>query len=79
MDNIILEGVGILYDTKWLHVRLLLFTKSLQARGSIITIYFILCVEVLRKLIINNKEIRGIQINETDFKLSQYAEDPQIF
>ena len=42
----------------------------------------ILRVEVVRKIIRNNKEIRGIQLNETEFKLainSQYADDTQIF
>ena len=27
----------------------------------------------------NNKEIWGIQLNETEFKLSQYTDDTQIF
>ena len=40
---------------------------------------FILCVEVLGKMIKNDKEVRGIRINETEFKLSQYADDTQIF
>ena len=29
-------------------------------------------------MIRNNKAIRGIQLNETEFKLSQYAADTQI-
>ena len=53
--------------------------KEVAGKGIIITNIFILCVEVLRKLIRNNKEIRDIQINETKFKLSQYADDTQIF
>ena len=40
---------------------------------------FILCVEVLGKMIKNDKEVRGIRINETVFKLSQYADGTQIF
>ena len=30
-------------------------------------------------MIRNNKEIRGIQLNETEFKLSQYADGIHIF
>ena len=30
-------------------------------------------------MIKNDKEVRGIRINETEFKLSQYADDTQIF
>ena len=49
-------------------------------QGEILSPYFfILCVEVLRKMLRNNKEIRGIQLNETEFKLSQYTDDTQIF
>ena len=49
-------------------------------QGEILSPYiFILCVEVLTKMLRNNKEIRGIQLNETEFKLSQYADDTQIF
>ena len=40
---------------------------------------FILCVEVLGKMIKNDKEVRGIRINETELKLSQYADDTQFF
>ena len=29
-------------------------------------------------MIKNDKEVRGIRINETEFKLSQYADDTQI-
>ena len=32
--------------------------------------FLVLCVEVLRKIIRNNKDIRGIQLNETESKLS---------
>ena len=35
-------------------------------------------VEVLRKMLRNNKEMRGIQLNETEFKLGQYTDDTQI-
>ena len=40
---------------------------------------FVLCVEVLGLMIKKEKEVRGISINETEFKLSQYADDNKIF
>ena len=67
MDKTISERVRILYTTKWNHVRLFLFTERLQARGSIITIYFLFCVWKFR----NNIEIRGIQLNETEFNVKE--------
>ena len=40
---------------------------------------FILCVEILGKMIRNSRTIRGIHINGKEFKLSQYADDTQMF
>lgn len=40
---------------------------------------FILCAEILGKMIRNNNKIKGITINTKEFKLSQYADDTQIF
>ena len=39
---------------------------------------FILCAEILGKMIRNNKDIKGIQINNKEFILSQYADDTQL-
>ena len=39
---------------------------------------FILCAEILGKRIRNNKDIKGIHINNKEFKLSQYADDTQL-
>lgn len=39
---------------------------------------FILCAEILGKMIRNNKDIKGIQINGKEYKLSQYADDTQV-
>ena len=36
---------------------------------------FILCSEILAIKIRNNKNIKGIKVNGTEFKLSQYADD----
>ena len=39
---------------------------------------FILCAEILGKMIRNNKDMKGIHINNKEFKLSQYADDTQL-
>ena len=39
---------------------------------------FILCAEILGKMIRNNKDFKGIHINNKEFKLSQYADDTQL-
>ena len=39
---------------------------------------FILCAEILGKMIRSNDKIKGIKINTKEFKLSQYADDTQI-
>ena len=40
---------------------------------------FILCVEVLGMMIRKSKDVKGIKINSMEFKLSQYADDTQMF
>ena len=40
---------------------------------------FILCVEILGKMIRIDRKLQGIKINNKEFKLSQYADDTQIF
>ena len=39
---------------------------------------FILCAEILAALIRNDKDIKGIQILNTAFVISQYADDTTI-
>ena len=40
---------------------------------------FILCVEILGKMVRNDNKLRGIVINNKEFKLCQYADDTQLF
>ena len=40
---------------------------------------FILCAEVLSHMLRKDKDIKGIIINNKEYKLSQYADDTQIF
>ena len=49
-------------------------------RGDPISPYlFVLAAEILGKMIRKNQHIQGININNKYFKLSQYADDTQIF
>ena len=40
---------------------------------------FILCAEILGKMVRENEIITGIKINGKEFRLSQYADDTQLF
>lgn len=40
---------------------------------------FILCAEILGLMLRENKTLRGIMINNKEFRMSQYADDTQIF
>ena len=40
---------------------------------------FILCADIIRKMVRDNEVITGININGKEFMLSQYADDTQIF
>ena len=42
------------------------------------TYIFILCAEILAIKIRNNEKIKGIKINNIDFKLVQFADDTTI-
>ena len=41
--------------------------------------HFILCAEILGQMLRNNKDITGIRRDDKIYKLSQYADDTQIF
>ena len=40
---------------------------------------FIFCAEILATMIRQNEQIKGINIQNTEFKLSQYADDTEVF
>ena len=39
---------------------------------------FLLCAQVLFLMIVNNKKVRGITVNEHSFKISQFADDTTL-
>ena len=48
-------------------------------QGDPIALYlFILCAQILCYMIIQNKKIRGINFNNTEIKISQYADDTTL-
>ena len=68
-----------MYTPKWLYVRLVFILNEVVDKGiRYHHIFFILCAEILGKMIRNNKDIKGIHINNKEFKLSQYADDTQL-
>lgn len=40
---------------------------------------FLLCAEILGTIIRNNKDIKGIKRGDTEYKISQYADDTSLF
>ena len=40
---------------------------------------FILCAEVLGQMIRKETNIKGIKINDKEYKFSQYTDDPKYF
>ena len=39
---------------------------------------FVICVEFLATKIRKNKKVKGITVNNTEFKISQYADDTSV-
>ena len=72
----------VVYFAKWPYDKSISVYKEAAGIGDPISPYiFILCAEVLSHMIRKDKDIhvKGILINNKEFKLSQYADDTQIF
>ena len=63
---------------KWSPFRMVFSATRLSTRGPDLTIYFLLCVEILAILIKNNKNIKGIKVGNKEFVISQYADDTSL-
>ena len=79
MNKYFSKKIGIMYYTKWLYVRLFNLKRGCRQGDPISPYVFILCAEILGKMIRDNKALKGIRINGKEFRLSQYADDTQLF
>ena len=53
--------------------------RGCKQGDPIASVEFILCAQILYLMIYNNKEIKGIIIDNKEFKMSQFADDTTIF
>ena len=53
--------------------------RGCRQGDPISTYLFVLCAEILASKIRSNKNIKGIKINNTEIKLSQYADDTSAY
>jgi hypothetical protein len=53
-------------------------TRNKATNFGVLSYLFILCAEILAILIKQNKNIKGICINNTEYKISQYADDTSL-
>ena len=53
--------------------------RGCKQGDPIASIEFIICVQILHSMIMNNVDIKGISYKNAEFKLSQFADDTTIF
>ena len=67
-----------MYITKLFYVRSFNLRRGCRQGNPISPYLFILCAEILGKMVRKNNDIKGIIINGKEYKLSQYADDNQL-
>ena len=55
------------------------FKRGCRQGDQISPYIFIVCTEILEKMIRNNNDIRGITIDNKEYKISYYTDDSQLF
>ena len=69
-----------MYFAKWFLVRFFFYLQRGCRHGDPISpCLFILCAEVLSIMMRKENAIKGIDVDNKSFLLSQYADDTQIF
>ena len=54
------------------------FKRGCRQGDPISPYIFLLCAEILGRMVRKNENIKGIKINNKEYKLSQYADDTQL-
>ena len=78
MDKIVSERDRKQYITKWFHLRFFYLKRGCRQGDPISPFIFLLCAEILGQMVRKNKNIKGIKINNKEYKISQYADDTQL-
>ena len=79
MDRSILKGHNLNSHTKWSLVILLSNKSWLPPRGSSVSLYLYNLCRILANKIGSNKNIKRINVGNSEHKISQYADDTSIF
>ena len=75
----ILQGYKISRRSQWTIVTQVVLIQRGCRQGEPISPYlFVLCVEILAIMNLQNKNIIGISIGKTEHNISQYADDTEI-
>ena len=79
MDTSFSTGGRNKYFTKRVYVRFFTLKRGCRQGDPLSPNLFLLCAEVLGQMIRREDNIKGIKINGTEVKISQYADDTQLF